>query len=247
MDRFTGKTVIITGASRGIGMVTALAFAGEGANIVVNYYSSQREAEELVEKIKSVGTQAIAIQCDVSNEDDVKNMIEQTVAGFGHVDILVNNAGTVKDVPILERRVEDWKRTLEVNLIGQFLCIKYAVPRMLEHGGGKIINISSTSAIYNFSPDIVDYDASKAGVIALTKDFAKALAPNITVNAVAPGWVDTDMNKGLPEEFLKKERDGIYIGRFARPDEIAKVILFLGSESANFITGSVIVADGGHD
>lgn len=247
MAKFNGKTILITGASKGIGKATALAFAEEGANIIINYNSSQREADELVKEIESMGSQALAVKCDVSQEDEVRKMVQNTVDHFGKIDILVNNAGFVKDVSVFKRSVEDWRRTLDVNLIGQFLCIKYVSQNMLENGGGRIINIASTSAIYSFSPDIIDYDASKAGVIALTKNFAKALAPKILVNAVAPGWVDTDINKALHYDFVEKEKDQIYLKRFAKPEEIAKIILFLGGEESNYITGSVIVADGGHN
>lgn len=247
MNRFQRKTILITGASKGIGRATALAFAEEGGNIVINYNSSQREADELVKEIESMGSQALAVRCDISQEDEVRKMVENAAAHFGKIDILVNNAGIVKDISVFKRSVEDWRRTLDVNLIGQFLCIKYVSQNMLENDGGRIINIASTSAIYSFSPDIIDYDASKAGVIALTKNFAKALAPNILVNAIAPGWVNTDINKDLPNDFIEKEKNQIYLKRFAKPEEIAKIILFLGEKESNYITGSVIIADGGHD
>ena len=244
---FKDKTVLITGASRGIGKATALAFAKEGANVAVNYCSSETEAIGVVKEIESIGSKAIAIQCDVSKEDEVISMIEQTISSFGSIDVLVNNAGSVEDVPILERTYADWRRTLDVNLIGQFLCIKQAAKKMLAQGGGRVINISSTSAIYSFSPDIVDYDAAKAGVASLTKNFAKTLAPSILVNAVAPGWVDTDIHKELPLDFLDKEKEDIFLKRFAKPEEIARVILFLAGEGSGFITGSVLVVDGGHN
>jgi 3-oxoacyl-[acyl-carrier protein] reductase len=247
MRKFDGKTVLITGSAKGIGRSSALMFAREGANIVVNYLSSELLANQLVEEIESIGSQAIAIKGDVAVENDVINMINIAISRFGKIDILVNNAGFAKDVPILERSTEDWAKTLRTNLIGPYLCIKYASQNMLDNGGGKIINISSTSAIYSFSPDIVDYDAAKAGVIALTKNFAKSLAPSVLVNAIAPGWVDTDMNKDLPPEFLEDEKKSIYLKRFAQPDEIAKTILFLASEDSNYITGTVLVVDGGHD
>lgn len=247
MRKFDGKTVIITGSAKGIGRSSAIMFAKEGANIVVNYLSSELLANQLVEEIESIGSQAIAIKGDVAIENDVINMINIAISRFGKIDILVNNAGFAKDVPILERSTEDWAKTLGTNLIGPYLCIKYASQNMLENGGGKIINISSTSAIYSFSPDIVDYDAAKAGIIALTKNFAKSLAPSVLVNAIAPGWVDTDMNKDLPHEFLEDEKKSIYLKRFAQPDEIAKTVLFLASEDSNYITGNVLVVDGGHD
>lgn len=246
--RLQNKVAIITGSSRGIGKATALLFAKEGAKVVLNYFSTEKEkALAIVAEIKKIGSDAIAIKCDVSKENEVKKMIDKTVQVFGRIDILVNNAGIVFDVPLFERKVEQFKRTLEVNLLGNFLCSKYVAAQMLKKTGGKIVNVSSTNAINSFSPDAIDYDASKAGVISLTKDFAKEFAPYIQVNAVAPGWVDTDMNKDLSKEFVKDEAKKIYLKRFAKPDEIAKAILFLASDDASFITGSVLVVDGGHD
>lgn len=245
--KFKNKVVLITGASSGIGKAAAILFAKEGAKVVVNYFSSEDRAKKVVDEIKEVGSEAFAIKCDVSQENGVKAMIDKTIEIFGKIDILVNNAGIVYDAPIFEKKPEQWKRTMEVNLFGTFLCSKYGSTQMLKNNSGKIINISSTSAIYNFYPEIIDYDASKAGVIALTKNFAKALAPHIQVNAIAPGWVDTEMNKDLPEDFIKEETKQIYLKRFAKPEEIAKVILFLAGEDSSFITGSVLIADGGHD
>ena len=215
--------------------------------MVVNYFSSEKEALGVVDEIKKMGADAIAVKCDVSNEDEVKEMVKKAIDAFGKIDILVNNAGIVYDMPISERKVEQWKRTLDVNLLGNFLCSKYVSQQMMKNGYGKIVNISSTNAINSFSPDAIDYDASKAGVITLTKDFAKELAPNIQVNAIAPGWVDTDMNKDLPKDFVESETQKIYLKRFAKPEEIAATIIFLASDDANFITGSVLVVDGGHD
>lgn len=174
-----------------------------------------------------MGSDAIAIKCDVSKEDQVKQMLESTVRKFGRIDILVNNAGIVFDIPFAERTIDQWKRTLDVNLIGTFLCCKYAVPYMKKQKSGKIVNISSTNAI-------------------LTRDLAKELAPEINVNSVAPGWVDTDINKDLPKKFVKEGTEKIYMKRFAKPEEIAKVILFLASEDASYITGSTLKVDGGY-
>lgn len=245
--RLKNKIALITGSSRGIGKATALLFAKEGAKIVVNYFSSEKEAFAIVDEIKKIGSEAIAIKCDISKENEVIEMINQTTETFGGIDILVNNAGIVYDVPLFKKSVEQWKRTLDVNLLGNFLCSKYASEQMLKKTGGKIINISSTNAINSFSPDAINYDASKAGVITLTKDFAKELAPKIQVNAIAPGWVDTDMNKDLPKEFVEDETRKIYLKRFALPEEIAKAILFFASDEASYITGSILVVDGGHD
>lgn len=244
--KLRNKVAIITGASKGIGKATALLFAKEGAKIVVNYYKSEKEADKVVDEIKKIGSEAIAIKCDVSDEQQVKKMVDEVIDKFGRIDILVNNAGIVFDVPFLERTVEQWKRTLDVNLLGVFLCSKYVAPHILKQGSGRIINVSSTNAMNAFSPEAMDYDASKAGVIILTRDLAKELAPTILVNAIAPGWVDTEMNKDLPEDFVDEETKKVYLKRFARPEEIAKAILFLASDDASYITGSIIKIDGGY-
>lgn len=241
------KVALITGSSRGIGRATALLFAKEGAKIIVNYNTSSKEANYVVNEIARLGSEAIAIQCDISKEKQVANMLNKAVKEFGKIDILVNNAGVVFDVPLFERTIVQWRRTIDVNLTGNFLCSKYVAKQLLKQKSGKIINISSTNATNNNSPESIDYDASKAGIISMTKNFAKELSPSIQVNAIAPGWVETDMNKNLPEEFLADEKKKVYLKRFAQPEEIAKVALFLASENSNYITGSVLVADGGHD
>ena len=245
--KLKNKIAIITGASKGIGKSTALLFAKEGAKIVINYSSSEEKAFSVVDEIKEIGSEAIAIKCDVANENEVKKMIQQTIDKFGKIDILVNNAGVVFDVPFFERTVEQWKKTMDVNLLGTFLCSKYASEQMLKNDNGKIINISSTNGINSFSPEAMDYDASKAGIIILTRDLAKELAPKIQVNSIAPGWVNTEMNKDLPKDFVEEETEKIYLKRFAKPEEIAKSILFLASDDASYITGSILKVDGGHD
>lgn len=244
--RFTNKIVLVTGSSRGIGRATALEFAKEGAKVAINYVNSESEANALVEEIKGIGSEAIAIKCDLSQEEQVRRMFDEVINRFGKLDILVNNAGIVYDIPMFEKTVEQWKRTLEVNLIGPYLCSKYAAPH-LKKQKGRIVNISSTNAINSLSPESSDYDASKAGVVTLTKNLAKELAPEILVNSVAPGWVDTDMNKDLPEDFVQEELEKIYLHRWAKPEEISKAVLFFASDDASFITGSILIIDGGHD
>jgi len=242
--KLKNKVALITGSSRGIGRATALLFAREGAKVVVNCSSSENEANQVVDEIKTLGSDAVCIKCDVSDEKQVKRMVEEAVRKFGKIDILVNNAGIVSDVPFKERTVEQWKRTMDVNLLGVFLCSKYVAPHMPK--GGKIVNVSSTNGIYSFHPSSVDYDASKAGVIVLTRDLAHEFAPDIFVNCVAPGWVDTAMNKDLPRDFIKSENEKIYLKRFAKPEEIAKAILFLASDDASYITGITLTVDGGY-
>lgn len=243
--RFKNKVVIITGSGRGIGRAAALLFAKEGAKVVVVADVNDKEGEETVKSIKNAREDAFYVKCDVSKEEQVKQVIEKTIKTFGKIDILVNNAGIVFDVLFAERTVEQWRRTLDVNLIGTFLCAKYAAPHMKKNGG-KIVNVSSTNGIDSFNPDSMDYDASKAGIIILTRNLAKELAPTIQVNSVAPGWVNTDMNKDLPEDFVEDECKKIYSKRFAKPEEIAKAILFLASDDANYITGITLKVDGGY-
>ena len=244
--RFKDKIVLITGSSRGIGRATAIAFAQEGAKVVVNYVKNKEAGEKTVAEIKNLGTDAIAIQADVASENDVKRMVKEAIQKFGAIDVLVNNAGIVWDIPIFTKTVEQWERTLRVNLIGAFLCAKYVVSHMKDRVGASILNISSTNGIDSLSPESTDYDASKAGMISITKNLAQSLAPNIRVNSIAPGWVDTEINKDLSKDVVESETQKIALGRWGRPEEIAKAALFLCSEDASFITGSVLVVDGGY-
>lgn len=240
------KVVLITGSSRGIGKAIALKFAEKGAKVIVNYVNSKKEAEEVVKKIEEIGSEAITIKCDVSKEDEVKKMVKESVDKFGKIDVLVNNAGIIFDVPFENKTVDQWKRTLDVNLIGTFLCTKYVVEEMSKQKSGNIINISSTNGIDTYDSESIDYDASKAGVNIFTKCMAKELAPNIRVNCIAPGWVDTDINKDLPKDYVEEEKKRICLKRFGKPEEIANVVLFLASDESSFMTGSIVVVDGGY-
>ena len=242
--KLKNKVALITGSSRGIGRAIALEFAREGAKIIINYVKAEKEAKSAVQEVKKLGSDAIAIKCDVSDEKQVQQMIKDAVAKFGRIDILVNNAGIVYDIPFKEKTADQWRRVLDINLIGPFLCVKYAQPHMPK--GSRVINISSTNAIDSLAPDSMDYDASKSGVVSLTKNLATELAPDILVNSIAPGWVNTDINKNLAKEFIREETERILLKRFARPEEIAKLALFLASEDSSFITGSVIKIDGGY-
>ena len=205
----------------------------ENAEKIANYIEQEYKTETLV------------VKADVSDEEQVKNMVRETITRFGRIDVLVNNAGIAIDKEFEDRTVEDWKKTLEVNTIGTFLVSKYASENMMKNKSGKIINISSTNGINTFFPSSIDYDASKAAIINLTYNLAIQFAPYINVNVVAPGWVNTEINKELPKELIEQETEKIYKKRFAEPEEIAKVICFLASEDAEYINGTVIKVDGG--
>lgn len=244
MKRFAGKTVLVTGASRGLGKATALRFAKEGANIVLNYAANEQAAVKTAAEIEAQNVHCLQFMADVSNEQAVQSMIQAAVQEFGGIDILVNNAGIVFDVPFNERTGDQWRRTLDVNLNGVYYCTKYAAPHIQE--GGSIINISSTNGTIVYHPDSVDYDVSKAGVIMFTQAMARELAPNVRIDCVAPGWFDTDINADLPADYIKKETEKISIGRFGQPDEVASVVAFLASDDARYITGATITVDGGY-
>ena len=241
------KVVLITGSSKGIGKATAIEFAKIGGyKGVINYLTDKENAEKLSNYLKEkYKIETLVIKTDISNEEQVKNMIQEVINKFGRIDVLVNNAGIAIDKEFEDRTVEDWKRTLEVNTIGTFLVSKYASENMLKNKSGKIINVSSTNGINTFFPSSIDYDASKAAIINLTYNLAIQFSPYINVNAVAPGWVNTEMNKELPKELIKEETEKIYKKRFADPEEIAKVICFLASEDAEYINSTVIKVDGG--
>lgn len=242
-----GKNVaLVTGSNRGIGRSTIIELAKAGVDVVVNYCHHEEEALELVDYIKdNYDVSCMAIKCDISNEEDVINMVNRIVDEFGTIDILVNNASICKDSLLMDKEVKNFRRIFDVNVIGTFLCSKYVGKVMLDNNRGRIINISSTNAMDTYYPESCDYDASKAAIISLTHNFAREFAPNISVNCVCPGWVKTDMNKELSIEQIGKEEEKILLGRFAEPEEIAKTIVFLASSRASYINDSIIRVDGG--
>lgn len=241
------KVVLVTGSSRGIGAKTIELFASHGYDVVINYNKSEEKALELKEKIENkYNVRALAISCDVSIEEEVKTMIEKIVSEFGRIDVLVNNAGISIDTVFLDKTVDDVKKVINTNLIGTFIVSKYVSKIMLENKSGVIINVSSTNGIDTLYPESMDYDASKAGVISLTRNMSKELSPYIRVNSVAPGWINTDMNKELDENFKKEEISKILTGRFGEPEEIASVIYFLATDEASYINGTTIRVDGGY-
>lgn len=243
---FENKVALITGASKGIGAAIAYDLASNNCNIIINYNTNKKLAEDLKEEIiAKFSVKCITIKCDVSNEDEVKDMVNEVENKFGKIDILVNNAGIAIDSTVEDKNVSDFKKVLNVNLVGTFIVSRLVGNLMLKNGSGKIINIASTNGIDTYYPFSLDYDASKAGIISLTHNLAEYYKPYITVNAVAPGWVNTPMNNELDSEFKKEECKKIMLGRFADPLEIAKVVTFLASENASYINNSVIRVDGG--
>ena len=238
------KVVIVTGSSRGIGEATIKEFAKNGYNVVINYLNSAKEANELKELVeREYHVKALTIQGDVSKEEDVKCIVAKTIEEFGKIDVLVNNAGIAIDTTLEDKTVELFTKTLNTNLLGTFLMCKHVGQEMMKRKEGSIVNISSTNGIDSYYPFSIDYDASKAGVISLTHNFSVAFAPYVRVNSIAPGWVNTDMNKELDEEFVKEECKHILLKRFAKPEEIAKEILHLSESS--YINNTVIKVDGG--
>lgn len=237
------KTVLITGASRGIGASTAYKFASNQYNVIINYNNSYEEAIKLEKNIKdNFDVKTLLVKCDITNELEIKKMYDKIEQEFGNIDVIVNNAGIAKDAPLEAKNIEDFKLVLNTNLIGPFLVIKYGLKVLKE---GAIINVSSDNALGNGYIESIDYDISKSGLITMSHDFAKDLAPNIRVNVVAPGWVETDMNKEISKGFKNREIEKIFLKRFATPDEIANVIYFLASDEASYVNDAVIKVNGG--
>lgn len=240
------KVVLVTGSSRGIGKATIIEFASKGYNVVINYSNSEKESIELKEYVeKTYGIKAIAIKTDISQEAEVKKMISSIINEFGRIDVLVNNAGIVYDRSFEEITIEEFEKTLKVNVIGAFIVSREVAKYMKK--GSSIINISSTNGTKTISPECLDYNISKIGLQSLTRDLAYQFKPNIRVNAVAIGWADTDMNKDLPQDYINDETDKIYLERFANPSEIAKTIYFLASDESSYINSEIVTIDGGYN
>lgn len=234
------KTALVTGSSKGIGKATVLKYAKEGYDVVINYNSDLEGASETEKLAKEFGVNTLVVKCNISDEVEVIEMINKVKEVFGRLDVLVNNAGIAIDTLFEDKTVENFRKTLDVNLIGTFLVSKYA-SRIMDNG--VIINIASTNGIDTVYPESVDYDASKAGVISLTHNFAGVLAPNIRVNAICPGWVNTEMNKELDKDFVADETTKIKLGRFAEPEEVADAIYNISIST--YINDAIIRVDGG--
>ncbi|HII3025628.1 TPA: 3-oxoacyl-[acyl-carrier-protein] reductase [Staphylococcus aureus] len=239
------KSALVTGASRGIGRSIALQLAEEGYNVAVNYAGSKEKAEAVVEEIKAKGVDSFAIKANVADADEVKAMIKEVVSQFGSLDVLVNNAGITRDNLLMRMKEQEWDDVIDTNLKGVFNCIQKATPQMLRQRSGAIINLSSVvGAVGN--PGQANYVATKAGVIGLTKSAARELASRgITVNAVAPGFIVSDMTDALSDELKEQMLTQIPLARFGQDTDIANTVAFLASDKAKYITGQTIHVNGG--
>jgi len=241
-----GKVAIVTGAARGIGKAISLALGAQGVKLVIDDLPIRQELLEQTKKeADDLGYTVSNILADVRNEKQVQSIIDLALTNHGQIDILVNNAGIVFDTDWNTKTVEQWRETLETNLIAPYLTTK-AAETELTKTKGCVINIASTNAYKAMSPFSLEYDASKAGLITLTHNTASALAPGVRVNAVAPGWVNTEMNSDLQKEIIDEETSKIFQKRFADPEEIASVVVFLASEEAQYINGTTVTVDGGY-
>jgi len=245
MRKLEGKVAVVTGASRGIGRAIALKLADEGAKVVVNYSGSQAKAEEVVAMIQENGGEAIAVQASVSQTEEVTALMDTAVKTFGSLDILVNNAGITRDNLLMRMKEDEWDDVLNTNLKGVFLCTKAVTRQMMKQRAGRIINISSIVGVAGNAGQ-ANYVAAKAGVIGLTKTTAKELASrNILVNAIAPGFIETEMTDQLPEELKQGMLTQIPLAKLGQPEDIAKAVAFLASDDANYMTGQTLHIDGG--
>lgn len=241
----TGKTALVTGASRGIGRAIALMLAEAGADVAVNYAGSEAAAAEVAALIEAMGRKAVKVKADVSSTQEVEDMFKLVLETFGKLDILVNNAGITRDNLIMRMKEDEFDQVIATNLKGVFNCVKAATRPMMKQRSGRIINISSVVGVLG-NPGQANYVAAKAGVIGMTKATAKELASRgITVNAVAPGFIETDMTDKLPEDMRTQLLQQIPLAKLGQPEDIAKAVRFLASDDASYMTGQTIHVDGG--
>lgn len=240
-----GQTALVTGGSRGIGRSIALALAEQGVNVAVNYSGSEAAAQETVDAIKELGSDAIALKGNVGSSAEADNLVKEVVNTWGKIDILVNNAGITRDNLLMRMKEEEFDQVIETNLKGVFNCLKAVTRPMMKQRYGRIINISSVVGVTG-NPGQVNYTAAKAGVIGMTKSAARELSSRgITVNCIAPGFIDTDMTRELSDEIRSELIKGIPLGKLGRPEDIAMAAVFLASEGAAYMTGQTIHVDGG--
>lgn len=239
------KTVIVTGGTKGLGKAIAKVFALHNYNLILTYLHDDASALHTKKELEQFNSKVMIVKSDVSDEQEVIKLLDSVKSKFESIDVLINNAGIAIDTTLEDKTVDNFKRILDTNLIGPFLTSKYIGRFMFNQGYGKIINISSTNAIDTYYKESLDYDASKAGLNSLTLNFADIYAPVINVNAIACGWINTEMNKDMDQEFKDKEVSKILLNRFAEPEEIANVVYFLTTKEASYINGSIIRVDGG--
>lgn len=235
--------ILVTGSSKGIGASTIIEFAKHGYDVVINYNNSFFDAIKIQDEVKKYNVKSLVLKCDVTNENDVKEMINIINEELGSIDVLINNAGIAIDTAFEDKTISNFRRTLDVNLIAPFIVSRIVGDIMYKNKKGTIINISSTNAIDTYYPESLDYDASKAGLISLTHNLAKHYAPYVRVNCICPGWVNTDMNKDLTIGFIEEEKKKILLNRFAEPKEIAQAIYNI--TISEYINDAIIRVDGG--
>lgn len=237
------KTVLVTGSASGIGRETIKLFAKNNYNVIITYNNNYKDAITLEKEIKeNYNVKTLLVKLDITNEENIKEVTTLIKETFNYIDVLVNNASIAIDTTFEDKTKENFMKTLEVNLVGTFLVSKH-ISKIIKNGS--IINVSSNNAIDSYYVESLDYDASKSAIISLTHNLANYLSPNIRVNAICPGWVETNMNKDLTKEFIEKENKKILLNRFAKPNEIANLIYFLASDNASYINDSIIKIDGG--
>ena len=243
-----GQVALVTGSTSPLGSEIIRVLAKEGTNVVIHYHNKEEEAYALEQEIKNTyNIDTYVIKCDITDENEVKKMVDEVINKYKKIDILVNNSAYTKDSPYEEKTSESFKKILDVNIIGTLLVTKYVCRTMLLNKKGKIINISSNNAINCYYPESIDYDASKAGIVSMTKNMALYYKPYINVNCICPGWIDTDINVNLDKKFKEEEKNKIYLHRFAKTEEIANIVVFLASDKASYINNTIIKVDGGTD